>query len=213
MADFDLVIWDCDGVLVDSEILTVEVEQRLLAEIGWPMTREEVIASFMGRTLASEVAEIAERLGADAAHRFETELVPTLEEVFERELRPVEGVPEVLAALEEAGVACCVASSGTPTGIRRKLALTGLTERFGDRISSGVEVEHGKPAPDLFLLAATRMGVDPQRCVVLEDSVHGVTGGVAAGMTVLGYAGGLAPAAELRAAGATTFEAMRDLTV
>ncbi len=211
LSSYGLVIFDCDGVLVDSERLTVHEEARMLTELGWPMTSEEVVSRFMGRSLASELAEIADRLGQHAAHRFETELVPRLGAIFDAELTAVDGVPELLDVLESAGVPTCVASSGLPDGIRRKLDRTGLRRHFGDRISSASEVEHGKPAPDLFLLAAERMGVPPADAAVIEDSVPGVEAGVAAGMTVYGFGGGLARPEDLRAAGAVVFGAMEEL--
>ena len=122
-------------------------------------------------------------------------------------------MPDLLARLEVAGVPTHLASSGTPDGIAAKLARTGLADHFGDRVSSAVEVEHGKPAPDLFLLAATKMGAEPARCVVVEDSVAGVQGAVAAGMTALAFGGSLAPPDELREAGGVWFAAMSDLRV
>ncbi|HMD11419.1 MAG TPA: HAD-IA family hydrolase, partial [Marmoricola sp.] len=145
------------------------------------------------------------------AEKFEQDLVPRLTAIFDAELTPVDGIPALLDALAQKGVPTCVASSGLPDGIRRKLDRTGLREHFGDRISSASEVEHGKPAPDLFLLAAGRMGVTPARAAVVEDSVPGVQAGVAAGMAVYGFAGGLARAEDLHAAGAVVFDAMAEL--
>jgi len=154
---------------------------------------------------------VADRLGAAAAERFEHDLVPRLTAIFDAELTPVDGIPALLDALAQKGVPTCVASSGLPDGIRGKLDRTGLREHFGDRISSASEVERGKPAPDLFLLAAERMGVAPARAAVVEDSVPGVEAGVAAGMTVYGFAGGLARSEDLHAAGAVVFDAMAEL--
>ena len=208
---YDLVVFDCDGVLVDSERLTVEVEVELLGELGWALTHEEVVSQFMGRTIAAEAAEVAARLGPEAGRRFESELVVRCAAAYADQLDAVPGVPELLARLEAAGISTCLASSGTPDGIAAKLERTGLAAHFGDRTSSGVEVEHGKPAPDLFLLAALRMGVQPSRCVVIEDSVAGIEGAVAAGMTALAFGGSLAPYDALAAAGGTWFERMDDL--
>ena len=208
---YDLVIFDCDGVLVDSERLTVHEEARMLTELGWPVTADEVVGLFMGLSLATELEMVADRLGPAAAEKFEHDLVPRLTAIFDAELTPVDGIPALLDALAQTGVPTCVASSGLPDGIRRKLDRTGLREHFGDRISSASEVEHGKPAPDLFLLAAGRMGVTPARAAVVEDSVPGVEAGVAAGMTVYGFAGGLARAEDLHAAGAVVFDAMAEL--
>ena len=211
LSSYDLVIFDCDGVLVDSERLTVHEEARMLTELGWPVTADEVVGLFMGLSLATELEMVADRLGPAAAERFEHDLVPRLTAIFDAELTPVDGIPALLDALAQKGVPTCVASSGLPDGIRRKLDRTGLREHFGDRISSASEVEHGKPAPDLFLLAAGRMGVEPARAAVIEDSVPGVEAAVAAGMAVYGFAGGLARAEDLHAAGAVVFDAMAEL--
>ena len=211
LSSYDLVIFDCDGVLVDSERLTVHEEARMLTELGWPVNADEVVGLFMGLSLATELEMVADRLGPAAAEKFEQDLVPRLTAIFDAELTPVDGIPALLEALAQKGVPTCVASSGLPDGIRRKLDRTGLREHFGDRISSASEVEHGKPAPDLFLLAAGRMGVTPARAAVVEDSVPGVQAGVAAGMAVYGVAGGLARSEDLHAAGAVVFDAMAEL--
>jgi HAD superfamily hydrolase (TIGR01509 family) len=206
-----LVIFDCDGVLVDTERLTVGVEARVLTELGWPHTAEEVVARWMGRSSAAQLADLEDRLGAASTRTFDERTTAELLETFERELTAVEGIVVLLDHLEAAGVPTCVASSGTHERMRRTLGITGLYDRFAGRIYSATEVEHGKPAPDLFLHAAGRMGAEPSACVVVEDSVYGVRAGVAAGMTVYGFAGGLTPADELASAGAVTFQAMADL--
>ena len=211
LRDFGLVIFDCDGVLVDSERLTVGVEAQVLTELGWPMDAAEVVRRWMGGTSAAQLAEIAARLGEDAAAEFDRRTTTTLRAVFETDLQAVEGVVELVDALAELGIPTCVASSGTPAKMQHTLGVTGLWDRFEGRIFSTVEVEHGKPAPDLFLLAAQRMGVVPSRCAVVEDSVTGVRAGVAAGMAVFGFAGGLTPEAELVAVGAEPFAHMREL--
>jgi HAD superfamily hydrolase (TIGR01509 family) len=211
LRDFGLVIFDCDGVLVDSERLTVGVEAQVLTELGWPMDTAEVVRRWMGRTSAAQLAEIAARLGEEAAAEFDRRTTTTLRAAFETDLQAVEGVAELVDALAGLGIPTCVASSGTPAKMEHTLGVTGLWDRFEGRIFSTVEVEHGKPAPDLFLLAAERMGVVPSRCAVVEDSVTGVRAGVAAGMAVFGYAGGLTPEAELVAAGAEPFAHMREL--
>jgi len=206
-----LVIFDCDGVLVDTERLTVGVEARVLTELGWPHTAEEVVARWMGRSSAAQLADLEDRLGAASTRTFDERTTAELLETFERELIAVEGIVVLLDHLEAAGVPTCVASSGTHERMRRTLGITGLYDRFAGRIYSATEVEHGKPAPDLFLHAAGRMRAEPSACVVVEDSVYGVRAGVAAGMTVYGFAGGLTPADELASAGAVTFQAMADL--
>jgi HAD superfamily hydrolase (TIGR01509 family) len=206
-----LVIFDCDGVLVDSERLTVAVEARVLTELGWPHTPEQVVAQWMGRTSEFQLGEVEERLGTAAMLEYDARSTAEVHDAFERELRAVDGIEHLHERLEVAGVATCVASSGTHDRMRRTLGLTGLRDRFAGRIFSATEVSHGKPAPDLFLHAAARMDARPAECVVVEDSVYGARAGVAAGMTVYGYAGGLTPAEELAADGAVVFDAMTDL--
>jgi HAD superfamily hydrolase (TIGR01509 family) len=205
------VVFDCDGVLVDTERLTVGVEARVLTELGWPVTPEEVVERWMGRSSASQLAELADRLGAERAREFDERTTAELHDVFERELTAVDGVLDLVTVLHEAGVPTCVASSGTHDRMRRTLGVTGLHPLFEGRVFSATEVPRGKPAPDLFLHAAATMGADPGRCAVVEDSVYGVRAGVAAGMRVYGYAGGLTPARALAEAGATTFDAMAEL--
>jgi HAD superfamily hydrolase (TIGR01509 family) len=206
-----LVIFDCDGVLVDTERLTVGVEARVLTDLGWPMTPEEVVRRWMGRTSKSQLDELEKRLGTERAHEFERRIDSELNDVFERELAAIDGVADIVAEVQAAGLLTCVASSGTHERMQQTLGLTGLYDAFEGRIFSATEVEHGKPAPDLFLHAAESMGAEPATCAVVEDSVYGVRAGVAAGMTVLGFVGGLTPEEELVEAGAVTFEAMADL--
>lgn len=205
------MIFDCDGVLVDTERLSVDVEARVLTELGWPMTAGEVVRRWLGRSSAAQLAEVAERLGSAAADDYDRRTTAEIHEVFESELSEIDGISRLLDDLDAAGIDLCVASSGTHERMRRTLGLTGLWDRLDGRIFSATEVEHGKPAPDLFLYAAAQRGVDPRQAVVIEDSVFGVRAGVAAGMRVLGYAGGLTPETELADAGADTFEHMRDV--
>ena len=203
----ELVIFDCDGVLVDSERLANAVLAELLTEAGLPTTAEESIATYMGLSMASCVALVEERLGsplpADFLDRYHSDVF----EAFDRELRAVDGIADVLDQLRWP---TCVASSGEHERMRRTLGRTGLHERFEGRIYSATEVERGKPHPDLFLHAADRMGVDPSGCVVVEDSPYGVRGARAAGMTALGYAA-MTPSAVLAAEGAETFLTMAEL--
>ena len=207
-APVDLVILDCDGVLVDSEVLAVEIDRAVLAELGWDLTTEEVVERFVGKSHASFTAEVAAHLGRPLADDWDAPYLHRYADAFEAHLRPVDGIED---ALDRITTPTCVASSGGFPKIHANLARTGLLPRFAGRISSATEVEHGKPAPDLFLLAAARMGADPARCVVVEDSPYGVQGARAAGMRALGYAGGLTPAHRLRDAGVTAFGDMRDL--
>jgi HAD superfamily hydrolase (TIGR01509 family) len=207
-----LVVFDCDGVLVDSERLTVGLEARVLTELGWAMSADEVVRRWMGKSSQSQLEDLRARIGDELTRRFDERMKRDLAESFERELTAVEGVADLVDRLHAAGVPTCVASSGTHERMGQTLATTGLLDRFTGRIFSATEVARGKPAPDLFLHAARAMGVDPSACVVVEDSVYGVQAGVAAGMTVYGFAGGLTDRGALAEAGATTFERMSDLT-
>lgn len=207
---FDLVIFDCDGVLVDSERLSIRLDAVLLAQLGWPMPETEIVERFVGRTEAAMRAEIEAHLGRDVGPEWEAFSGEYLR-LFAAELRPVDGVAAAVDAIQAAGYATCVASSGEHEKIRRNLALTGLRERFGERIFSGEDVEHGKPAPDLFLHAAAAMGVAPARCAVIEDSRHGVAAARAAGMWAFAYAGDVTPRAALEGPTTIVFQNMRDL--
>lgn len=204
----ELVIFDCDGVLVDSERLAVRIDVQVLARLGWHLTEAEVVSRFVGVSDAHFRREVEAQLGRVLPENWETELQSLYRETFQAELRSVEGIFE---ALERIPYRTCVASSGTHEKIRFTLGLTGLYERFAGRIFSATEVEHGKPAPDLFLYAAERMGVLPAQCVVVEDSVHGVEAARAAGMWVLAYGEGVTPAERLAGPRTTVFRDMREL--
>ncbi len=206
-----LVVFDCDGVLVDSERLVLEVEAKILSELGWPHTAQQVADRWMGRTSAAQLAELEEHLGPGATRVFDVRSTRESHAAFERHLVAVPGIETVLDALDSAGTPTCVASSGSHAKMERTLGHTGLYERFRGRIFSAEEVRHGKPAPDLFLHAADRMGVVPRRCTVVEDSPYGVRAAVAAGMRVLGYAGGFVPAGRLQDAGAEVVTEMAQL--
>jgi HAD superfamily hydrolase (TIGR01509 family) len=203
--NIDLVIFDCDGVLVDSEILAVGVDQRILADFGWHLTIEEIVERFVGKSSAAFASQLEEHLGCSLPEDWEEKYRPWLYELFESDLRSVQGIE---AALDGITLKTCVASSGTHEKIHKTLGLTGLFPRFEGRIFSATEVEHGKPAPDIFLHAAAQMGARPERCVVIEDSIHGARAARAAGMQAFGYAGGLTPAEWLAAEGATVFSSM-----
>jgi HAD superfamily hydrolase (TIGR01509 family) len=197
-----LVIFDCDGVLVDTERLSVSVDTKVLAHLGLPMSHDEVVERFVGRTEDYWRAEIERELGREvAAGEFEA-FDPWYREAFEAELQPIEHVVELLNALDGAGIATCVASSGTHERMRFTLGHTGLYDRFAGRIFSATEVAEGKPSPLLFLHAAERMGTRPSQCLVVEDSRFGVQAAVAAGIPVVGFSGSVTPAETLRAAGA-----------
>jgi HAD superfamily hydrolase (TIGR01509 family) len=205
---FELVIFDCDGVLVDSERIAVRVEAEFLAELGWPLTEAEIVERFMGRTAEYMDEAIEARLGSRLPGDWKDQFQRRYREAYAADLRPVDGILEVLDQLT---VPTCVASSGSHDKLRLTLGHTGLHGRFEGRIFSGYEVANGKPAPDLFLHAASRMGVDPAGCAVVEDSRWGVEAARAAGMRAFGYAGGLTPPDFLEGHGTVVFEDMRDL--
>ncbi|MFF7988439.1 HAD family hydrolase [Kitasatospora xanthocidica] len=210
----DLVVFDCDGVLVDSEPIAVRTHVRLGAEFGWPLTEAEVMQRFVGRSTTSIGEQIAERLGPDTAKRWDEGFRELHAEAVDRELTVVDGIEEALDGLEALGFGPdrrCIASSGSHDKMRHTLGRVGLYERFEGRIFSAHEVERGKPAPDLFLHAARSMGVDPAACVVVEDSRFGVEAARAAGMRSVGYAGGLTPAEWLTGDGTVVLTDMRAL--
>jgi HAD superfamily hydrolase (TIGR01509 family) len=207
---FDLVIFDCDGVLVDSERLSIRLDAELLAQLGWPLDEQEIVDRWVGRTEAAMRAEIEEHLGRDVGPEWDV-FAERYVRAFAEELEPVDGVAAAVDAIQATGVATCVASSGGIDKIRRNLGKTGLLDRFDGRLFSGDDVEHGKPAPDLFLHAAAVMGAPPTRTAVIEDSVHGVAAGLAAGMAVFAYTSGVTRAERLARQGVTLFDDMRDL--
>jgi HAD superfamily hydrolase (TIGR01509 family) len=203
----ELVIFDCDGVLVDSERLAVRVESRLISSLGWPITESEVVDRFVGRSDAYMHSEIERELGRavpDWQQRYEEQLY----EAFRSELQPVDGIT---AALDSLALPTCVASSGTHAKMQLALGITHLLERFEGHIFSVTEVANGKPAPDLFLHAAAKMEAQPGRCVVVEDSRSGVAAARAAGMRCLGYSGGVTAASALTGPGTVVFDRMADL--
>jgi HAD superfamily hydrolase (TIGR01509 family) len=204
---YDLVIFDNDGVLVDSEAAASRILADLLAACGLPLGAEACREAFTGRSLAGVREEVERRLRRRLPAGFEARYHARLFEAFRTELA---AVPGVASALERIRVPTCVASSGSRARIRLALAVTGLLARFEGRIFSADDVARGKPAPDLFLHAARRLGVDPARCAVVEDSGPGVEAANAAGMTAFGFARAT-PAACLRHARGGVFLAMDEL--
>lgn len=199
---YDLVIFDNDGVLVDSEPIANRILADYLTELGHPTTYEESVRDYMGSAVHRVHELVEKRSGERLPVDFDETLLRRTVAAFERELKPVPGVTDVLAQLTAHGVPYCVASSGSHERIRAGHLRTGLDEWFEDEwIFSAEDVGQGKPAPDLFLHAAERMGVPPEECLVVEDSPLGVRAGLAAGMTVFGYTG-MTPADRLEGAAA-----------
>jgi HAD superfamily hydrolase (TIGR01509 family) len=206
----ELVIFDCDGVLVDSEPISASVLARTLSEAGIPTTPADARSEYQGLMLAEVAARAQQRLGrpppAGWIARYERER----DEAFRRELEPVPGAADAVARVAAAGVGVCVASQGKPEKMRLTLGITGLRRLFGPQaIFSAYSVARGKPHPDLFLHAAASMGAEPSRCVVVEDTPSGVTAAVAAGMRVFGYVAGDEQA--LGDAGAEVLRALDEL--
>jgi HAD superfamily hydrolase (TIGR01509 family) len=207
---FGLVIFDNDGVLVDSEPLSNRLLAGYLTELGHPTSYEDSLRDYMGAAMHRVHDVILERTGRRLPADFDDTFHARVFEGFRRELKPVEGVAEVLDDLTRRGVPYCVASSGSHERIRVALRTTGLYDRFGEeRIFSADDVGRGKPAPDLFLHAARTLGADPATCAVVEDSPLGVEAARAAGMTVYAFAA-MTPAARLTRADAL-FKAMPEL--
>ena len=204
---FELVIFDCDGVLVDSEPLANRVFVDMLRDGGHPVDTDEYQREFSGASIFHRLEVTSRKLNwtppADFLPVFHERLIA----LTERELKPVAGVREVLESLS---VPICLASNGSREEILLRLQIANLTEYFGSAIFSGLEVPQPKPAPDVYLAAAKAFNIPPARCIVIEDSLPGVTAAVRAGMIVYGYAA-FTPQASLRRAGALPFDTMSEL--
>ncbi|PLQ02034.1 HAD family hydrolase [Cupriavidus pauculus] len=216
-ARFDCVIFDCDGVLVDSEPIVHRVLNRVLNELGIEITLEESMKWFLGRAVRDELGNIEARLGKPLPRNFLSEWFVRRDAALIEELEAVPHIRQTIEAIQARGLPVCVASGADRIKVKLQLTHTDLLGLFMDpndrreHIFTATEVEHSKPAPDVYLLAARTMGVEPSRCAVVEDSPTGATAGVAAGMTVFGYAA-RTDADELRAVGVkTVFTDMRDL--
>ena len=200
----EVVIFDCDGVLVDSEVISLGVTRRMLAAAGLSLSDDETRRRFLGRRQDAVLRRVESELGVPLPNDFTGALSREILAAFERDLKGVEGVRQAVEGLD---ARVCVASSSAPDRLRFALRVTGYDAIFAPNIFSSAEVPRGKPHPDLFLFAARAMGAAPKECLVIEDSVAGVAAARAAGMTVFGFVGGShfsgpAQAAELTAAGA-----------
>jgi HAD superfamily hydrolase (TIGR01509 family) len=182
----DLVIFDCDGVLVDSEVLSCQCLSEVLGECGIALSEDEAVELFLGRSSAALLSHYKDDRRVNP-ETFLPELKSRVLQRFSERLRPIPGVEAVVSRLESLS---CVASSSDLDRVSQSLALTGLASLFGSRLYTAQMVERGKPAPDLFLYAAAQMHAAPQRTLVIEDSVSGVTAAKAAGMAVWGFVGG-----------------------
>jgi HAD superfamily hydrolase (TIGR01509 family) len=212
-SNVDLVIFDCDGVLVDSEVISCRAHAETLTRHGYPITAEQVLTRFLGVSDREARQEIETELGRKLPDDFELQMKQAALQRYADDLQHIPHIDEAIAAIS---LPKCVASSGTPEKIRHGLTCAGLYDLLAPNIFSATQVKRGKPAPDLFLFAAGQMQAAPGRCVVIEDSIPGIAGALAAGMTVLGFYGGShcrpGYADTLRAAGAIrTFDDMRQL--
>lgn len=212
MTRHDLVIFDMDGVLVDSEPLSIEHLVHAVGELGLPLTVEQARERWLGMSWDDLFGRIAADLGEPLPQGWTERMLREERALFALQLQPIAGVPAMLRALDAADQRRCVASSEDPEGIELKLGCTRLRKWIDGGLYSARMVQNGKPAPDLVRFAALAEGVDPARCVVIEDAPRGVTGAVAAGMRALAYAGD--PHADrdaLAAAGGELFDDMADL--
>jgi len=210
---FDLVIFDCDGVLVDSEVISCRAHAKILTRHGYPISVEQVFDRFLGRSTRQARLEVEAELGRSLPDDFHSQLQDELFQSFAATLEKILYIDQALAAIAQP---VCVASSGSQARMRVSLGRVGLYDKFAPHIFSAAQVRHGKPAPDLFLFAAAQMTTSPKRCLVIEDSIAGITAALAAGMTVFGFHGGSHCRSgygdTLRAAGAVvTFDDMRQL--
>ncbi|OCW55636.1 HAD family hydrolase [Hoeflea olei] len=215
MPGFDLIIFDCDGVLVDSEIIAAQVESKLLTEAGFPIEPEEMAERFAGLTWKDILFEVERQSSIPLSAQLIDASEKILDKKLATEVQPIDGVAEAIARI---GGQRCVCSNSTRHRLKAMLARTGLDRLFGDHVYSARDLGEGrtKPAPDVFLHGAAQFKVDPSNVLVVEDSVHGVQGAKAAGMRVVGFTGGShsfpGHAEQLTEAGAeTVISRMRDL--
>lgn len=203
-----LVIFDCDGVLVDSEVIAIEVDQLVLADLGWSLPLSEIIDRFVGGSHAYFVEVVEEHLGRKLPDDWEDAYQHLYREALARDLKLVEGIVE---ALDTINLPMCVASNGSHSKMEFTLKQVDLWSRFEGRIFSAEDVPFGKPAPDLFLHAASTLGYEPSNCIVVEDSPTGVKAALAAKMKIIAYAGGITAESKLVGEGVAVIDHMNQL--
>ncbi|WP_226703733.1 HAD family hydrolase [Microbulbifer elongatus] len=204
-----LVIFDCDGVLVDSETIVCRVVAEEMTKLGMPATVEELDEQFSGRPTQDCILDIETRYGGPLPQSYFNVTERRIREAFHTELEAVAGIHEVLEKLQSTDLQTCVASSGPHAKMQITLNKTGLWEYFDGRIYSADDVGRGKPWPDLFLHSAAQFDIAPERCLVVEDSIAGVKAAVSAGMPVIGYSQNGARARQLEAEGARVINDMQ----
>jgi len=203
-----LIVFDCDGVLVDSEIISVAVDQRVLADLGWNLSREEIIDRFVGRSHAHFLEVVEKHVGRKLSDGWEEAYQHLYRQELAANLKLIEGIAD---ALEVIPYPMCVASNGSHSKMEFTLKRAGLWPRFEGKIFSASDVTDGKPAPDLFLHAANVLGFEPLECVVVEDSWAGVQAALAAKMKVIAYAGGITRREQLESEGVVIIDHMSQL--
>ena len=213
---FEAVLFDCDGVLVDSEPITARVLATMLGELGWSITQDDALRIFVGKTVKDEAALIHSRTGFTLTSEWLDEFRDRRNQALEQDLQAIDGAPQAVHALHGLfGGRIAVASGADMVKIELQLRKVGVYDYFAGRFFSGQALARNKPAPDVYLTAADALGVAPQRCAVVEDTVTGATAGVAAGATVFGYSPGGpghdSTQALLRAGVAHVFHDMREL--
>ena len=202
------ILFDCDGTLVDSENITNRVVANMAGELGISMTLREAQIKFGGKTLDAVIYGMKEMSGKDIPADWLPRLVKEVSKAYETDLQPMEGIKKLLDSID---IPICVASNGEPRHVKGSLMLTGLNGYFNENVFTASEVNRPKPAPDLFLHAAQKMGFKPKDCVVIEDSIPGVTAAVNANIKVYGLVK-LCSAEELESAGAIPFKTMNELS-
>ncbi len=185
-----LIIFDCDGVLIDSEIVAARLEAEAATALGLPITAETICRRFAGTTTREVWQTLERELGRPLPEGFFEAHLDHVRDVFSRELEPIHGARAAVERVAAAGIPYCVASSTRLPSLLTNLATSGLADLFEGRVHSASQVKRAKPAPDVFMFAASQMGADPADCLVIEDSVAGVTAARRAGMTVVGFLGG-----------------------
>jgi len=207
-----LVIFDCDGVLVDTETIAGAMFADYVRAAGFSGSQEECLRLFRGRSMKTAIKIIEADLGRALPSDWGQDIIEEVEGIFRRSVDPIPHVHHVVGVIENEGLARCVASSARMSHIENSVEKIGLADHFSGNLFSATMVEKGKPAPDLFLYAAREMGHSPQISVVIEDSLPGVQAGVAAGMRVFGYVGdAVTDGRALAEAGAMVFDDMRKL--
>lgn len=204
---FEAIIWDCDGVLIDSEVLACGVVADFYTRAGYPMSATDYLRRFAGQNIAQIAGAIRQETGSDLASGIDwAQSEAVREALFEAELRAIPGIAALTADLRTRRLPMAIGSGSSLRRLEHSLRLVGLWDTFAPHVYSSEQVARGKPAPDVFLLAAERLGVGAARCLVIEDAEHGTRAGKAAGMTVYGFAAGShctpETAGHLRAAGA-----------